>query len=94
MLENLARLSNILGTTYEESRSYKDNDRSDKYFNNDVLISFNNDDNNNNIKKLQCNDFGNSDKKNLWRKILGEYWKGFFLNLLNHNFYVGQIYFC
>ena len=30
MLENLARLSNILGTTYEESRSYKDNDRSDK----------------------------------------------------------------
>ena len=65
MLENLARLSNILGTTYEESRSYKDNDRSDKYFNNDVLISFNNDDNNNNIKKLQCNDFGNSDKKNL-----------------------------
>ena len=63
MLENLARLSNILGTTYEESRSYKD--RSDKYFNNDVLISFNNDDNNNNIKKLQCNDFGNSDKKNL-----------------------------
>ena len=65
MLENLARLSNILGTTYEEIRSYKDNDRSDKYFNNDVLISFNNDDNNNNIKKLQCNDFGNSDKKNL-----------------------------
>ena len=65
MLESLARLSNILGTTYEESRSYKDNDRSDKYFNNDVLISFNNDDNNNNIKKLQCNDFGNSNKKNL-----------------------------
>ena len=65
MLESLARLSNILCTTYEESRSYKDNDHSDIFFNNDVLISFNNDDNNNNINNINNNNDNNNNIKSL-----------------------------